>query len=332
MSAPDVTVAVTGAAGQIAYSLLPRLLDGTIFGARVKVNLHLLDVTPALEALGGVKLELEDLRLPTLGRVLTTDDQETAFTGADVAVMLGAFPRKDGMERADLLKKNCHIFAEAGKSLARVGKPTCKVLVVGNPANTNAAILARNAAPTIPAQNVTALTRLDHNRLNSQLALRAGARLDDVRHAVIWGNHSSTQFPDASRATIAGTPVGEALPSADDTAWLRGDLIACVQKRGAAIIKARKLSSAMSAAKAISDHLHDLLNGADDWVSMGVASDGSYGVQPGLVYSFPCACTGGGAFQIVQGLEIDDYSRGMMKATEDELAAELQDALAAAAE
>lgn len=327
-----ITVAVTGAAGQIAYSLLPRLLDGTIFGADTKVNLHLLDIAPAQEALGGVALELEDLRLPALGRVLTTADQEAAFKDADVAIMLGAFPRKEGMERADLLKKNVHIFAEAGKALARAAKPTCQVLVVGNPANTNAAILARNAAPAIPAQNVTALTRLDHNRLHAQLALRAGARLDEVKHAVIWGNHSSTQFPDAARATIAGVPKAQALPSAEDQAWMRGALISTVQSRGAAVIKARKLSSAMSAAKAIYDHLRDLFNGSDDWVSMAVPSDGSYGVQPGLVYSFPCACAGGCKYEIVRDLTLDEFSTKMMKATEDELAAELKDALLAAAE
>lgn len=327
----DVTVVVTGANGQIAYSLLPRLLDGFIFGADVKVNLHLLDMPGTEDSLGGVALELIDLRMPALGRVLTTVDAEAAFKDADVAIMLGAFPRKEGMERADLLKINCNIFAEAGKVLSRVGKPTCKVLVVGNPANTNAAILARNAAPTIPIENVTALTRLDHNRLHSQLALRAGARLDEVRHAVIWGNHSSTQFPDPSRATIAGVPVSQALSSDDDKAWLRGELVSTVQKRGAAIIKARKSSSAMSAAKAIYDHLHDWVGvGSDDWVSMAVASDGSYGIQKGIVYSFPCKCSGGGKFEIVQGLEIDEYSRKMMKATEDELVTELKDALAAA--
>ncbi|KAJ1637151.1 malate dehydrogenase [Pavlovales sp. CCMP2436] len=326
---PSITVTVTGAAGQIAYSLLPRLLDGSIFGKGVTINLHLLDVAGALGALGGVKLELEDLDSAQLGTVLATDDQEVAFAGADVAIMLGAFPRKEGMERADLLAKNVAIFAEAGKALARVGEPTCKVLVVGNPANTNAAILARNAAPTIAVENVMALTRLDHNRLHAQLALRSGVNVQHVRRAVIWGNHSSTQYPDISSTTIAGVPAVEVFNSAEDQAWLRGELIATVQTRGAAVIKARKLSSAMSAAKAIYDHLHDLLNGSNDWVSMAVPSDGSYGVPAGLVYSFPCAVKGDGTYKIVGGLEVDAFSAKMMKASADELATELADAIAA---
>lgn len=325
-----VTVAVTGAAGQIAYSLFPRLLDGEIFGKDTQVNLHLLDIPPAVEAMKGVVLELEDLRTPFLGSTLVTSEPEEAFSGADVAIMLGAFPRKQGMERADLLAKNCSIFASQGKALGKVGRPTCKVLVVGNPANTNAAILAANAAPTIPKENVMALTRLDHNRLHSQLAMRCGVPADRVRHAVIWGNHSSTQYPDPFRATIDGNPLATMLSSPEDVAWLKGELITTVQKRGAAIIAARKLSSAMSAARAIGDHLHDLFNGSDDWVSMAVASDGSYDVPKGIVYSFPCVVTGDGSYEIVKGLEIDAFSAEKMKVTADELVHELHDARAAA--
>mmetsp|Transcript_9169 Transcript_9169/g.31043 ORF Transcript_9169/g.31043 Transcript_9169/m.31043 type:complete len:334 (-) Transcript_9169:672-1673(-) len=327
----SVTVAVTGAAGQIAYSLLPRLLDGTVFGEDVKVNLHLLDIPPALEAMKGVVLELEDLRTPRLGSTIVTSDPEEALAGADVAVLLGAFPRKEGMERADLLAKNCAIFASQGKALAKVGNPNCKVLVVGNPANTNAAILAASAAPTIPKENIMALTRLDHNRLHAQLALRCGAPANSVRKAVIWGNHSSTQYPDSTRATVEGKPLKEVLTSPEDEAWLKGELITTVQKRGAAIIAARKLSSAMSAACAIADHLRDLFQGSDDWVSMAVASDGSYGVPEGLVYSFPCLVPGKGTYSIVQGLEIDEFSKDKMKVTCDELVQELEEAKEAAA-
>lgn len=327
----SVTVAVTGAAGQIAYSLLPRLLDGSIFGKHVRVNLHLLDIEPCLEAVKGVVLELEDLRVPLLGKTLVSSNAEEAFKDVDVAVLLGAFPRKDGMERKDLLAKNAGIFAAQGKALAKVGKPECKIVVVGNPANTNARILADAAAPTVPRHNITALTRLDHNRLHAQLAMRVGASVEDVRQAVIWGNHSSTQFPDWTRATVKGVPVSELFKSEEDQAWLKGDLISCVQKRGAAIIKARKLSSAMSAARAIYDHLHDLFNGHDDWVSMAVPSDGSYGVPKDIVYSFPCKCTGNGDYEIVQGLEIDAWSREKMDVTTAELVKEFADAQAATA-
>mmetsp|Transcript_9188 Transcript_9188/g.27128 ORF Transcript_9188/g.27128 Transcript_9188/m.27128 type:complete len:332 (-) Transcript_9188:536-1531(-) len=323
----SVTIVVTGAAGQIAYSLFPRLLDGSIFGPSVKVNLHLLDIEPAKEAMGGVVLELEDLRSTTLGQTLVTSDPREAFKDCDYAVMLGAFPRKQGMERKDLLSKNAGIFAEQGKVLGEIGSPNCKIIVVGNPANTNAAILAKHASPHIPRENITALTRLDHNRLHAQLAMRANVNVSDIRQAVIWGNHSSTQFPDPSRATIKGVPIKEALSSEEDQAWLRGDMLPIVQKRGAAVIKARGLSSAMSAARAIYDHLHDLVIGADDWVSMAVPSDGAYGVPDGLVYSFPIKCTGGGNYSIVKGLEVDDFSKKMMMATQDELVQELNDAL-----
>jgi len=329
MVQPSVTVAVTGAAGQIAYSLFPRLLDGSIFGANVKVNLNLLDIEPAVEAMKGVVLELEDLRSETLGKTVVTADPAVALKDCDYIIMLGAFPRKAGMERKDLLGKNGQIFAAQGNILKEVGNPNCKIVVIGNPANTNAAILAQHAAPTIPRENITALTRLDHNRLHAQLAMRAGVNTSDIRQAVIWGNHSSTQFPDPAHATIKGKPVKEALPSADDQAWLRGDLLAVVQKRGAAVIKARGLSSAMSAARAIYDHIYDLYHGSDDWVSIAVASDGSYGVPENLVYSFPCKCTGGYNYEIVKGLEIDDFSKGMMKATQEELEQELLDAKSA---
>jgi malate dehydrogenase len=320
------TCVVTGAAGQIAYSLLPRLLDGTLFGDDTLVDIRLLDLPQFAENLSGVVLELEDLRSRHLGDVLVTSDIEAAFTGADVVICLGAFPRNEGMERKDLLAKNVSIFAEQGKVLARVAKATCKVLVVGNPANSNARILAEAAAPTIDPRNVSALTRLDQNRLHAQLAMRVGARGTDVRHAVIFGNHSSTQVPFAQRAVIKGVPIEQALPSAEDKAWMEGDLIACVQKRGAAVIQARKLSSAMSAARAIYDHLYDLLHGSDDWVSMAVCSDGSYSIPKGVFYSFPCAVSGGGAYEIVQGLEIDEHTRLLLDATRAELEKEYDDA------
>eukprot|EP00307_Rebecca_sp_RCC1486_P014202 CAMPEP_0119413540 /NCGR_PEP_ID=MMETSP1335-20130426/5588_1 /TAXON_ID=259385 /ORGANISM="Chrysoculter rhomboideus, Strain RCC1486" /LENGTH=329 /DNA_ID=CAMNT_0007438341 /DNA_START=65 /DNA_END=1054 /DNA_ORIENTATION=+ len=325
----SINVVVTGAAGQISYSLLPRLLDGTIFGAHVKINLRLLEVAPALEAVHGVVLELEDLRAPLLGKTLVTSNPEEAFVDADVAILVGAFPRKDGMERKDLLAKNGGIFTEQGKALAKVGNPNCKIVVVGNPANTNARILADNAAPTIPRGNITALTRLDHNRLHSQLAMRVGASVDDVKQAVIWGNHSATQFPDWTHATVKGVPVAELLKSEEDQAWLKGDLISCVQKRGAAVIKARKLSSAMSAARAIYDHLHDLYKGNDDWVSMAVPSDGSYGIPKDLVYSFPCKCKGGGEYEIIQGVEVNAWAQEKMTITKDELLQELATATGA---
>lgn len=322
-------VAVTGAAGQIAYSLLPRLVDGALFGDDTLVDIRLLDLPQAAEALAGVALELEDLRSRHVGDVVVTADVEAAFAGADVVICLGAFPRKEGMERKDLLAKNVSIFAEQGKVLARVAKPTCKVLVVGNPANTNSRILAEAAAPTIDPRNVSALTRLDQNRLHAQLAMRVGARPTDVRRACIFGNHSSTQVPFAQRAVIKGVPIEQALPTAEDKAWLQGELVACVQKRGAAVLRARKLSSAMSAARAIFDHLRDLLHGSDDWASMAVRSDGSYGIPEGLFFSFPCALSGAGAYEIVQGIEIDARARALLDATRAELESEYDDARAA---
>mmetsp|Transcript_24484 Transcript_24484/g.72072 ORF Transcript_24484/g.72072 Transcript_24484/m.72072 type:complete len:333 (+) Transcript_24484:71-1069(+) len=323
----SINIAVTGAAGQIGYSLLPRLLDGTIFGPGVLVNLHLLDIEVAHAALAGVALELEDLRSPQLGTTMVTENAEEAFKDCDYVVMLGAFPRKAGMERKDLLSKNAGIFAEQGKVLARVGKSTARIIVVGNPANTNAAILAKYASPHIPRENITALTRLDHNRLHAQIAMRAGVNVNDVKRCCIWGNHSSTQFPDPSRAIIQGKPIADVLGKPEDVEWMRGEMMECVQKRGAAIIAARKLSSAMSAAKAIYDHLHDLEHGNEDWVSMAVPSDGSYGVPEGLVYSFPIKCTGQGNYEIVKDLEIDAFGAKNMKVTQDELVQELNDAL-----
>lgn len=320
------TCVVTGAAGQIAYSLLPRLVDGTLFGDDTLVDIRLLDLPQFAEALSGVVLELEDLRSRHIGEVLVASDTEAAFTGADVVICLGSFPRKEGMERKDLLARNVAIFNEQGKVLARVAKPTCKVLVVGNPANSNARILAEAAAPTIDPRNVSALTRLDQNRLHAQLAMRVGARATDVQKAVVWGNHSSTQVPFAQCAVIKGVPIEQALPTAEDKAWLEGELIACVQTRGAAVIQKRKLSSAMSAARAIYDHLHDLLNGSDDWVSMAVCSDGSYGIPKGIFYSFPCVVSGGGAYEIVQGIEIKDHWRALLDATSAELEKEYEDA------
>mmetsp|Transcript_7746 Transcript_7746/g.23353 ORF Transcript_7746/g.23353 Transcript_7746/m.23353 type:complete len:330 (-) Transcript_7746:136-1125(-) len=319
MSKAPLTVCVTGAAGQIGYALLPHLCSGATFGPDQPIKLHLLDLN--IEAvqtnLGGVKMELEDATYPLLKGVVTTGEPEVAFKGADAVIMLGAFPRKDGMERKDLLEKNCGIFKVQGELLNTVASKTVKVLVVGNPANTNCLIAATNA-PNIPRENFSALTRLDHNRAIAQLGLKAGVPLEQVANAIIWGNHSSTQYPDIASATINGKPAKEVIP---DEEWYKNTFIPLVQKRGAAIIAARKLSSALSAAQAISDHMNNWFLGtpAGKYVSMAVDSTGNpYGVEPGLIYSFPVTCAGG-KWTIVPGLAIDEYSKGKLKATEAEL-------------
>jgi malate dehydrogenase len=320
MSKAPVKVVITGGAGQIAYSLLPSLASGSVFGTDQPVVLHLLDIPPAREMLGGVVMELEDLAYPLLAGVVATTDPNEGFKDVDYAIFLGAFPRKEGMERKDVMEKNIGIFNSQGAALSQHAKPTVKCVVVGNPANTNAAILSR-AAPNVDPKNITALTRLDHNRATSHLALKCGVACDKVEGCIIWGNHSSTQYPDVRHATVAGQP---AMSVCTDKAFLEGEYIAKVQKRGAAIIAARKLSSAASAAKAIGDHMRDWVVGTGGkYISMAVKSDGThYGVPEGLYYSFPCTCAGG-AWTVVDGLPIDAFSQDKMRATADELSEEL---------
>lgn len=319
-----VKIVITGGAGQIAYSLLPPLASGAVFGMDQPVILHLLDIPPAITALGGVVMELEDLAYPLLAGVLGTTDPDEAFKDVDYAIFLGAFPRKEGMERKDVMTKNIGIFNSQGSALSKGAKPGVKCVVVGNPANTNAAILAR-AAPNVDPKNISALTRLDHNRASSHLAIRCGVSCDKVSGVIIWGNHSSTQYPDVRHATVDGKPAREVCT---DAAWIEGEYITKVQKRGAAIIEARKLSSAASAAKAICDHMRDWVIGTGDgYVSMAVKSDGShYGVPEGLFYSMPVKCSGG-EWTVVDGLPIDEFSQGKMTATANELSEELALAL-----
>ena len=319
-----VKIVITGGAGQIAYSLLPPLASGAVFGMDQPVILHLLDIPPAITALGGVVMELEDLAYPLLAGVLGTTDPDDAFKDVDYAIFLGAFPRKEGMERKDVMTMNIGIFNSQGSALSKGAKPGVKCVVVGNPANTNAAILAR-AAPNVDPKNISALTRLDHNRASSHLAIRCGVSCDKVSGVIIWGNHSSTQYPDVRHATVDGKPAREVCT---DAAWIEGEYITKVQKRGAAIIEARKLSSAASAAKAICDHMRDWVIGTGDgYVSMAVKSDGShYGVPEGLFYSMPVKCSGG-EWTVVDGLPIDEFSQGKMTATANELSEELALAL-----
>ena len=317
MKAP-VRVAVTGAAGQIGYSLLFRIAAGDMLGKDQPVILQLLEITPALEALKGVVMELEDCAFPLLAGITTSDKAEEAFKDADYALLVGARPRGPGMERKDLLEANAAIFSAQGKALNDAASRDVKVLVVGNPANTNALIAQRNA-PDLPAENFTAMTRLDHNRALAQLANKTGSHVTDIKKMTIWGNHSATQYPDIFHATVKG----QAAKDLVDEAWLTDDFIPTVQQRGAAIIKARGQSSAASAASSAIDHIRTWALGSDegDWVSMGIPSDGSYGIQEGLIYSFPVTCKNG-KYEIVQGLEINDFSRERMVATEKELAEE----------
>lgn len=314
-------VVVTGAAGQIAYSLLYSIGKGDVFGPNQPITLLLLDIAPMLPSLEGVVLELQDCSLPLLHDVVGTAETSVAFKDVDAAILVGAMPRKEGMERKDLLKANAKIFEVQGKALDQHAKKTCKILVVGNPANTNC-LIASKCAPSIPAKNFSCLTRLDHNRAVAQIAMRLGLKTDAVKQVTIWGNHSSTQYPDVSHAKViqSGGAVGVKEAVKDD-AWLQGEFLKTVQTRGAAIIKARKLSSAMSAAKAICDHMRLWWFGTpeDDWQSMGVISDGnSYGIPEGLIYSFPVRIENGD-WKIVEGLGIDDFSRMKMDATADEL-------------
>jgi len=314
MKAP-VRVAVTGAAGQIGYALLFRIAAGDMLGADQPVILHLLEITPALPALQGVVMELNDCAFPTLAGVVTTDDANVAFKDVDYALLVGARPRGPGMERKDLLQANGGIFGPQGQALNAHAKRSVKVLVVGNPANTNALIAQQNAPDLDPAC-FTAMVRLDHNRAKSQLAEKTGKHNTDVRKMIIWGNHSSTQYPDASHATIAGTPVLDLVGKE----WYEQEFIPTVQQRGAAVIKARGASSAASAASAAIDHMRSwTLGTADgDWVSMGVTADGSYGIAPGVIYGYPVTCRDG-KYSIVQGLAVSGFSRARMDASSQEL-------------
>ena len=314
MTSP-VRVTVTGAAGQISYSLLFRIAAGEMLGPNQPVILQMLEITPALEALKGVAMELEDCAFPLLAGVVCTDQAEVAFKDSDYALLVGARPRGPGMERKDLLEANAAIFSAQGKAINDHANPAIKVLVVGNPANTNALIAQRNA-PSINPRQFTAMTRLDHNRAMSQIADKADKTINDVKQMTIWGNHSATQYPDIHHSTV----VGKLAIDLVDQQWYEDQFIPTVQQRGAAIIKARGASSAASAANAAIAHMNSWALGTDanDWVSMGVYSDGSYGITEGLIYSFPCTCQDGD-WKIVQGLEINDFSREKMTATENEL-------------
>ncbi|MFM8870682.1 MAG: malate dehydrogenase [Actinomycetota bacterium] len=311
-----VRVTVTGAAGQIGYAILFRIASGAVFGPSTPVALQLLEVTPALGALEGVSMELDDGAFPLLTDVVCTDKADVAFGDADAAFLVGAMPRKDGMERSDLLSANGGIFKPQGQAIAGNAKKNIKVLVVGNPANTNA-LIAMNNAKGIDPRQFTAMTRLDHNRAVSQLAQRVGKPVTSIKKMTIWGNHSTTQYPDLFHCEVDGKNAAQLV---NDQAWLDGEFIPTVAKRGAAIIKARGSSSAASAANAAIDHMRDWAQGtaAGDWVSMAVPSDGSYGVPEGLISSFPCICKNG-EYSIVQGLDIDAYSRGKIDASVAEL-------------
>ena len=318
MTAP-VRVAVTGAAGQIGYSLLFRIASGSMLGPDTPIALQLLEITPALKALEGVRMELDDCAFPLLREIVCTDDANVAFGDVDVALLVGAMPRKAGMERSDLLSANGGIFKPQGEALSKSAKRDVKVLVVGNPANTNALIAQRNAKDLDPRQ-FTAMTRLDHNRAISQLAAKTATTVNDVKKMTIWGNHSVTQYPDLHHAEVDGKNAFELV---GDAAWVENTYIPTVAKRGAAIIEARGASSAASAANAAVDHVRSWVLGTPegDWVSMGVYSDGSYGVPEGLISSFPCTCADG-KWSIVEGLEIDDFSRAKIDASTAELAEE----------
>jgi len=314
-SKTPVRVAITGAAGQIGYQLAFRIASGQLFGPDQPILLQLLEITPALGALSGVAMELDDCAFDTLQGVVVTDKPEVAFKDINYGLLVGARPRGPGMERKDLLLANAQIFSAQGKALDAVADRRVKILVVGNPANTNA-LIARENAKGLDPRNFTAMTRLDHNRAKAQLAAKTGTHVTDVRGAIIWGNHSATQFPDLAHATVAGTPA----LSRVSQSWYREEFIPIVQQRGAAIIKARGASSAASAASAAIDHVHDWALGTpgDDWVSMAVASDGSYGISAGVVYSYPVRCVRGD-YQIVQGLAVDEFGRAKMAATDTEL-------------
>jgi len=314
-----VRVAVTGAAGQIGYSLLFRIASGQMLGDDQPVILQLLDITPAMDALKGVAMELEDCAFPLLSGIVRTDDPSEAFGDISYALLVGARPRSKGMERKDLLEANGGIFKPQGKALSDNAASDVKILVVGNPANTNA-LIAMNNAPNIPNERFTAMTRLDHNRAIAQVAAKTGTTVSDITKMTIWGNHSATQYPDLFHAEVKSQ---NAAALVNDQAWLENDFIPTVQQRGAAIIEARGLSSAASAANAAIDHMRTWALGSakGDWVSMAIQSDGSYGVAEGIISSFPVTCANG-KYEIVQGLDIDDFSRGRIDASVAELVEE----------
>jgi malate dehydrogenase len=314
MKAP-VRVTITGAAGQIGYQLTFRIASGQMLGNDQPVILQLLEIPPALPALQGVVMELNDCAFPTLAGIVATDDPDAAFENSDYALLVGARPRGPGMERKDLLEANAAIFSVQGKAMNDHASRDIKVLVVGNPANTNSLIAQANA-PDLNPHNFTAMTRLDHNRAMAQLAAKTTSHVNDIKCMTIWGNHSATQYPDINQATVGGKAASDLV----DQDWLADEFIPVVQQRGAAIIKARGASSAASAASAAIDHMHDWALGTPDgdWVSMAIPADGSYGIEPGIIYSYPVRCSGGD-YEIVQGLSIDDFSRGRMDATETEL-------------
>ena len=319
MSDSPVKVTVTGAAGQIGYALLPRIASGQLLGPDTAVELRLLEITPAMQALEGVVMELDDSAFPLLESIETSDDPNFAFDGANVALLVGARPRTKGMERADLLEANGGIFKPQGQAINDHAADDVKVLVVGNPANTNC-LIAMSHAPDVPSERFTSMMRLDHNRAKAQLAKKVGAHARDVHRMTVWGNHSTTQYPDISHALVGDRPATEL---DTERRWIEDEFIPTVAKRGAAIIEARGASSAKSAASAAIDHVHDWVVGTPegDWVSMGIPSDGSYGIDEGIICGFPCTCSGG-EWQIVQGLEIDDFSRERIDASVDELKSE----------
>ncbi|MDI5934750.1 malate dehydrogenase [Halomonas kalidii] len=308
-----VRIAITGAAGNISYSLAFRIASGDMLGKDQPVILQLLEITPALEALNGVVMELNDCAFPLVQDIVATDDANVAFKDADYALLVGARPRGPGMERKDLLEANAAIFSVQGKALNDNASRDVKVLVVGNPANTNALIASCNAPDLNPGQ-FTAMTRLDHNRALTQLAQKTGKHVTDVEGMIIWGNHSATQYPDIAHCKVAGTPATDLV----ERDWYEATFIPDVQQRGAAIIKARGASSAASAASSAIDHMRDWALGSSGIVSMAIPADGSYGIEPGIIYSYPVVCRNG-AYEIVQGLALDDFSKQKMKATEDEL-------------
>ena len=314
-----VRVAVTGAAGQIGYSLLFRIASGEMLGQDQPVILQMLEITPALGALDGVAMELDDCAFPLLAGMVKSDDANVAFGDADYALLVGAMPRRDGMERADLLEANGGIFGPQGKAINDSASRDVKVLVVGNPANTNA-LIAQAAAPDIDPKQFTAMTRLDHNRAMTQVAQKTDSSINDITNMTIWGNHSATQYPDLFHTKVNGQSAAELVNDAD---WMENDFIPTVQKRGAAIIKARGSSSAASAANAAIDHMHDWALGTPegDWVSMAIPSDGSYGAPEGIITSFPCTVSNG-EYSIVQGLDLNEFSQGKIDASTSELVAE----------
>ncbi len=319
MTDSPVRVAVTGAAGQIGYAILFRIASGQLLGPDTPIHLSLLEIPDALKAVEGTAMEIDDCAFPLVAGVDITDDPNKAFDGANVALLIGARPRTKGMERSDLLEANGGIFKPQGQALNDHAASDIKVLVVGNPANTNC-LIAKSHAPDIPAERFTSMMRLDHNRAKAQLAAKVGATVREVTNMTVWGNHSPTQYPDIFHAKVNGQNAAEA---ANDQDWLENDFIPTVQKRGAAVIEARGASSAASAANAAVEHMRDWVLGTPegDWVSMGIPSDGSYGIAEGLIFGFPVTCSGG-SYQVVQGLDLNDFSRSRLDVTVSELEGE----------